>query len=1541
MPVVTPEPIAIVGMDCVFPGACNLESYWSNIVLGIEGLREAAGERLNFQGADRFEARGGFIDDVAEFGVQELGLPPDTVAQASAPELLVVGVLRRAIADMDCGRRWRGKNSGNHASGGLPSPNRTRILLAGLPLDPSAGPARGQSSPFLQLAREGSVQPDYDSALSAVQAAVEALQQHHCDLAAAVAVHVLEPGSWQRFRSDHQLSSSGSCSPFSEDADGLAPGEGAGAVVLKRVSDAERDGDRIYATIRGLGLSHRRREDGGLLEGWAEAIRRAYQQSGFDPRSVSLVEGAGSARMDWDAAEIAALDREFGKSEYPGVVLSSVKPLIGETLAAAGMASLIKTALALFHRVLPLTRNAEHPHPALDGTRFYINTATIPWISPPAMRRSAGVNSLSHGLHAHALLEEPPQEATRQLTPRTSEVFLCSAHDTEGLLQRLAAWQNAIRSRPDLKLRDIAFSESLRFRSEHACRIAIVATTAPVLEAQLARARERLLQDTSSPWAETGGIYFSSGPSPGTLAFLFPGWGFPGLVGGYPERLGELCLHFPEVRKLLDLGDQLASREEIAYPLHHQLFPPPQLDNEQRAQIAWELLWTERAPLGMMMANLATFRLMQEMGVRAGAMVGFSLGEWAALTAAGVLDIAAIETVVEEYLRGTHLEEGTWAIVSASYEQADAVLQQVPGIANVTIDASPNQVFIGGETPAVRAALEEFRKLGIWGQEFPIAIPYHTPLAAPVAASLKDPFHKIRWRAPATPVYCAMTASRYPEDPEVIRGMSAANFVKPVRVRETIMQLYRDGVRVFVQLGSGGKFLPNIQSTLALEPHVAISIDHDHRGGLEQFHRMIGQLAVLGVPLDAQTLFRDRSCAELDPQIPPAHRSNTIRVFARKAPQPRIATPAGSVSQPDVGRATALRAAPMVAAPVGRVTTSAFAADNGVPASVGVTSVLAETVATMNLFLAAQEKYERSEKQLLQSFLETQQAAMLALLSGGGQAVSVLPAPAASPATRPAPLTPSPMADSPPPVFPLIGEVVRLVPGQEMEARLVLDLDQHPFLAHHALIRLPDELRPAQDRLPTLPMTFAAEILAEAASVLLPARIAIAVRDIEARQWISIESGRTLALSLHARCVADDQVEAELRLPGGVRPAFRGKVTVADGYPAAPEPMAIAGDQACAHSAQEFYRQGPLFHGELFRVITSFLRRSENSIEAELVARDPREYVHSPAASNMILDPVLVDGLTQVLGYPASLEGWCVFPHHVGRISWYGPRPAPGTKLRARLRYKRLDARRMQCDLDALGPDGRPWLRIEQHQPWRIVTPPGLVEFHEDRQECRIGHRWDAGDRELSCYRISAEGFGDLKPDWVARMYLADEEWAQYRQHRRLDWLLGRVAAKDAVCDWLQRHRGRWLYPVEVKIDNAENGAPVLAEPAITGLVLSISHLEATAIAVASRAQGVGVDIMEVRDRDDSFRRLAFDSEELADLERVPQDFLQALHRVLCAKEAALKAHGLGLESLARLRFRGLSPDGQVELELKPDGKPLQVRTWLEGQRAIGVVAIR
>jgi acyl transferase domain-containing protein/4'-phosphopantetheinyl transferase EntD len=1527
-------------MDCVFPGACNLESYWSNIVLGIEGLREAAGERLNFRGTDRFEARGGFIDDVAEFDVQELGLPPDTVAQASVPDLLVVGILRRAIADMDCGRRWRGKNSGNHTSAGLPPPNRTRILLAGLPVDHSAGPVRGQPSPLLQLGREGSVQPDYESALSAVQSAVEALQQHHCDLAAAVAVRVLEPCSWERFRSDHQLSSSGSCSPFSEDADGLVPGEGVGAVVLKRLSDAKRDGDRIYATIRGVGLSPR--ENGELLEGWAQAIRRAYQQSGVDPQSVSLVEGAGSARMDWDAAEISAMDQEFGKAEYPGVVLSSVKPLIGETLAAAGMAGILKVALALFHRVLPLTRNAERPHPALNGTRFYINTATTSWISPPTMRRNAGVNSLSRGLHGHVVLEEPPEEAARQLTPRTSEVFLCSADDRDGLLQRLAAWQNAIQGRTDLKLRDIAFTESLRFRSEHACRIAIVATTAPALEAQLVRARERLAHDTSSPWAETGGIYFSSGPCPGTLAFLFPGWGFPGLVGGYPERLGELCLHFPEVRKLLDLGDHLASREEVPYPLHHQLFPPPQLDDKQRAQITWELLWTERAPLGMMMANLATFRLMQEMGVRAGAMVGFSLGEWAALTAAGVLDIAAIETVVQEYLRGTHLEEGTWAIVSASCEQANAVLQQVPGIANVTIDASPNQVFIGGETPAVRAALEEFRKLGIWGQEFPIAIPYHTPLAAPVAASLKDPFHKIRWRTPATPVYCAMTASRYPDDPDTIRGMSAGNFVKPVRVRETIMQLYRDGVRVFVQLGSGGKFLPNIQSTLALEPHVAVSIDHDHRGGLEQFHRMIGQLAVLGVPLDAQTLFRSRPCVELDPQIPPSRRRSTIRVFARPPAEPVVATPLENAFQPEVARATALCAAPMVAPPVGRVMTSAFAVDTGVPTGAGVTSVLAEVVATMNSFLAAQEKYERSEKQLLQSFLETQQAAVMTLLGGaGGRVVSVLPAPAANLAARRAPLTAPAVAASIQPEFPLTGELVRLAPEQEMESRLVLDLDQHPFLAHHALIRLPDELRPAQDRLPTLPMTFAAEILAEAASALLPGKTAIAVRDIEARQWISIESGRTLALSLHARRVADDEVEAELRLPGVVRPAFRGKVSLADGYPAPPEPMTSAGDQPCAHSAQEFYRQGPLFHGELFRVITSFMKRSGNSIEAEVVARDPRESVHSPSASHVILDPVLVDGLTQVLGYPASLEGWCVFPHHVGRISWYGPRPAPGTKVRARLRYKKLDARRMQCDLDALGPDGQVWLRMEQHQPWRIVTPPGLVEFHEDRRQCRISNRWDAGDTELSCYRISAEGFGDLKPDWIARMYLGDEEWAQYRQHRRLDWLLGRVAAKDAICDWLQRHRGRLLYPVEVKIDNAENGAPVLVGPAIAGLVLSISHLEATAIAVATRAQGAGVDIMEIRDRDDSFRKLAFDSEELADLERIPQDSLPALHRVFCAKEAALKAQGLGLENLARLRFRGLSPDGQVELELRPDGKPLQVRTWLDGQRAIAIIAIR
>ncbi|MGH2625216.1 MAG: acyltransferase domain-containing protein, partial [Anaerolineales bacterium] len=522
----------------------------------------------------------------------------------------------------------------------------------------------------------------------------------------------------------------------------------------------------------------------------------------------------------------------------------------------------IKTALAVYHRVLPPTLHAGRPHPGLAGSRIYVNTTTRPWISPPEEPRRAGINAFGFGgINAHVILEEGSEErAAESLTPQRSELVLFAAGDRQSLVRRLEECERLATAGQDEDLCDVAAGQAGEFSHERPVRMAIVASSMRDLAAKLGDARRRLLTGSEEVWFEPEGVGFSAQPLVGGVAFLFPGIGFPGLAGGYTARLAELCLHFPEVRRHIDFADALTRGDGPAYPLRHQLFPPPSLLPAELWALEKELAWSERTPAGMMTANQATWSLMSSLGFQPDAIAGFSLGEWSALMAAGVLDLDDLirlrSAIDAESTRAGLQLSGTWAMVAGSVEQVGPVLRAISG-ASLTMDVSPTQVFIGGEVASVRAALARLQEMGIWGQELPFP-PIHTPLSASLVDHLRPLVSAIGVRPSRCAVYAGMSGRPYPEDPDEIRETILEGIRSPVRVRDTIRALYGDGVRVFVQLGSGGKLLPNIQNTLALDPHVALSIDLERRGGLEQLHHLLGRLAVLGVPFAPDALFSKR-----------------------------------------------------------------------------------------------------------------------------------------------------------------------------------------------------------------------------------------------------------------------------------------------------------------------------------------------------------------------------------------------------------------------------------------------------------------------------------------------------------------------------------------------------------------------------------------------------------------------------------------------------------------------------------------------------------
>ncbi len=462
--VAPPGDVAIVGMACVFPGASDVRTYWQNIVSRVDAVTDAPED---WEGTPYYDPesrandrlyckRGGFLRDL-RFKPSDYGVMPMAVDGADPDHFLGLMLAHEALAD--AGYRDRPFNRersevivgrGTYINRAFTNqvahclivdqvvrllrelhPDHTEGELQELKerLKASLAPFNAEVAPGLvpnvmtgRIAnRLDFMGPNYTvdaacaSSLLAADLAMRDLLARKCDLALVGGANVATAApTFMLFCQLSALSRRGQIRPFDKDADGTLLGEGFGMIVLKRREDAERDGDRIYALIKAIGASSDGRARAVLaprVEGEALAIQRAYEAAGISPQTVGLIEAHGTGTPVGDLVEVQALARVFGRrnGSAPRCALGTVKSMISHLIPASGMAALIKTALALYHKVLPPTLHCEHPNPELrlDETPFYINTETRPWIHGAPSPRRAGVNAFGFGgINAHAILEE-------------------------------------------------------------------------------------------------------------------------------------------------------------------------------------------------------------------------------------------------------------------------------------------------------------------------------------------------------------------------------------------------------------------------------------------------------------------------------------------------------------------------------------------------------------------------------------------------------------------------------------------------------------------------------------------------------------------------------------------------------------------------------------------------------------------------------------------------------------------------------------------------------------------------------------------------------------------------------------------------------------------------------------------------------------------------------------------------------------------------------------------------------------------------------
>ncbi len=516
--------VAIVGMSALFPDATDPGTFWANVVAGVNSIREVPRERWSQEeffdpsgtpGLTTPSRWGGFLDDIP-FDPVVYGIPPNSLAAIEPAQLLALEAARRALDDAGYLDRAFDRERTSVVFGVEPGSDLSSAYAFRAYWRQYAGPLPPELDRVLPVLTEdsfpgvlgnviagrianrldlGGVNYTVDAAcassLAALDAAIGELAAGSSDVVVCGGAD-LHNGlvDYLMFSAVHAISPTGPCRTFDASADGTALGEGVAAVILKRLADAERDGDRIYAVIKGvagasdgksLGLTAPRRE------GQVRALERTYAATGISPAEVGLVEAHGTGTIVGDRTELQTLADVFGGAgvEPGSCALGSVKSQIGHTKCAAGLAGLIKVALALYHRTLPPTINIEQPNPGWDAeaSPFTLSLEPRPWLGEG---RTAGLSAFGFGgTNFHAIVAEHPG-STAGPEVRSAELFLFRGDERDAAAARMDALAAALERDDRWRLRDLAWTLS---RDEGPVQAAVVASSLEELRERTAAAR--------------------------------------------------------------------------------------------------------------------------------------------------------------------------------------------------------------------------------------------------------------------------------------------------------------------------------------------------------------------------------------------------------------------------------------------------------------------------------------------------------------------------------------------------------------------------------------------------------------------------------------------------------------------------------------------------------------------------------------------------------------------------------------------------------------------------------------------------------------------------------------------------------------------------------------------------------------------------------------------------------------------------------------------------------------------------------------------
>lgn len=1640
--------VAIVGMSCLFPGAPDLASFWQNIVNGFDAIRDATDEeweptKFYNPNPTSFEQiyckKGGFITELADFDPLKYGVMPNSIPGSDPDQLLALRVATEALADAGYSTK---KYDGNRAE-----------VILGRTSAPGAGSMnmiqRGQTV-YQVLSVIKALHPDYTaeqltlleenlkdslkqcssdtipavmpnilagriagrlgfkgkstvldsacaSSLISIEMAVNDLQANSCDLALAGGIHVNSFAVfYQMFCGLGALSKNEKIRPYDENADGTLLGEGLGMVVLKRLDDAIADGDRIYAVITGIGSSSDGQGTSMLapsVDGEALALQRAYDMANISPRSVQLLEGHGTGTPSGDAAELQAIEKVYGtnKDGDSWCAIGSVKSMIGHTQAASGVAGLIKTALSLYHRILPPTLNVDLPSSQIDWQRSpcYINSKTRTWVqakTPPGISdeereeldkhstpRRAAVSAFGFGgVNAHAILEEYSDDFENKsqslLLDWETEMCLFAAKSHEVLLKDMREVAAYIKANPTQKLRNVAYSLATRAKqiSGEKQAVAIVASTVSDLSRKLSDTIARLEKNESLNLADVYHVASADANTTlpagiksvgqGKLAFVMPGLG-----AAYPNMLQDLCYHFPEVRIVFDYIDLLALHCEADFMPSRKIFPRG--DSESVSSLAA----AESAVVNVLMAEWALYTVLQNLGIKADALLGCSTGEFATLPMGGCVDILkvaplffSLSTKVARSVSKEKLANLRSLMLIADW---DKIEQHVAGIEDLYLGSAlcPSQTLVSGSKEAVAIATKKLEDAGFEPQPLPMAIPYHTPLVEGFVDTNQQEVAEMELELPSTQVWSCSRAGLYPNDVDEIREITTKLFTQPIMLKKTVEAMYEDGVTMFVEVGPKGVLTPLIGDTLQDKQHLAVATNTSYNSGITQLNHCLAELAAHGVDMQLDYLFTRRSPELID--------------FAQQATQSKqrpalkldLKYPVVSVSAEVAAqlRTSAQNVAKSMPAATGSVNPGAKSNSDSIRNSDATASVTASAAieaqqlsGIIDQSAVAQEieepldvvhSYLNQMAEFHHNLMGMQEEVMRAYLAQQEEELIDQP------------------DQLPLPPFLRNGLLRCEVNDHFAEAELFVTLDHHRYLLDHAIGGNVSNAGPEPERVYLLPLTVALEAMAEISSLLMPGFPVVRISSVRAARRIKVgRDGATIKLQAHR--VDNFTFEASIDLLGfeqSSSPSMSCKVEFGEQYPPAEvfsQPETPKGSSTIL--PPQLYQQNTMFHGPRMQSVVALECYGKRTSTGFVQARPATDWFPNDEDPRFLIDPLLLDNSTQIVLFhlfEKSEDVSALLPFLVESLDLHADIATMRGTTRVTAVLHSVTTRGTEADVYIMDGNDVVLAKFTGISSRRIILSDLWKSFIYNPSTTFLSGMLPEVESvlagEVSCKTATIHA--DLLPtdestltwclDYVFHNSERQEFLSLTNLQRKREWFCGRIAAKEAVRRLMLETHNMQICSADVIIAVNEQGQRFATGKWIdeTGAqpFISISHKNGHSIAIAAYHQnGIGIDLEVIEPKEEGFEKLAFLPEEIAELEKAKGPAKEKrMIEFWSAKESVGKAIGSGLSANPRSLKAKLLDESKSETRIAVSSDkegPFAVHVVPQGKTLIAVTTL-